>query len=70
MFSVLCACAIDIHRAFTDTFPYETLVSPEESTCEDLHPAVGYQMLSSPFDPFLSQKKQTFILKVIDSDLD
>lgn len=68
MLSVLCACVIDIHRACTDTFPYETLASPEESTCEALHPAVGYQKLSTPFDSF--KKSKTFILKVIDSDLD
>lgn len=42
---------IDIHGACTDTFPYEIVVSPVESTCEALHPAVGYQALNSPFDP-------------------
>lgn len=37
----VCVCMIDIHWA--GTFPYETQVSPAASTCEALHPGVGYQ---------------------------
>ena len=59
---------IDIHGACADTFPYETVVSPVEGTCEALHPDVGYQALNSPFDPQTKRSVCGIIHTSLDGD--